>query len=325
MAATESFPVPGPRGWELIRRLRRSQRDPLAEWTDARERFGDVVRYRAGRLPVFLVSHPDDVQRVLQGNWKNYRKGLVNRPLVPLLGRGLLTNEDEDWLAQRRLVQPAFHREHLAALVGIMAEEAERLAATWRAAARAGEPIEVSRDMHRLTFAIAGRALLGTRLEMDDALGRAFAVAVEHVNFRSRHPFALPEWVPTRRNHRYRRAAAEVDGLVRRIIRQRREEAGEGRDVLSLLLAARDADTGQGMDEQQLRDEALTFLVAGHETSANLLAWAWHLLARQPAALEAVRAEAEAVAGGLRVGAEHLPGLAFTRRVLDESLRLYPP
>jgi hypothetical protein len=117
--------APGPTGWDMLRRLRRSQVDPLAEWMDARAVFGDVVRYRAGRLPIHLVSHPDDVQRVLQGNWRNYRKGMFNQPLVPLLGHGLLTNEGETWLSQRRLLQPAFQREHLADLASIMVEEAK--------------------------------------------------------------------------------------------------------------------------------------------------------------------------------------------------------
>ena len=320
-----SSAAPGPAGWDLIRRLRRSQVDPLAEWTDARETFGDVVRYRAGRLPIYLVSHPDDVQRVLQGNWRNYRKGVFNAPLVPLLGRGLLTDEGESWLAQRRLLQPAFSREHLRDLTSIIVEEAEELAERWKPAARSGSPVEIGPAMHRLTFRIALRALLGVRMDMDDALGRAFATAIEHVNFRSRHPLAAPAWVPTPRNRNYGRAVAELDRLIYSIIQQRTGDGEKRPDILSLLLNARDADTGKGMTRQQLRDEVLTFLVAGHETSANLLSWAWHLLTRHPEAAERLYSESDRVLEHRTAGAEDVPHLGYARRLLEETLRLYPP
>ncbi len=316
---------PGPRGWDLLRRLRRSQRDPLAEWMDARETFGNVVCYRTGRLPVYLISHPDDVQRVLQSNWKNYRKGIFNQPLVPLLGSGLLTNEGESWLAQRRLLQPAFHREHLVALAEVMVEETQRLVEQWRALAQSGEPADVASAMHRLTLAIAGRTLLGTPLRAEDALSRAFLTAIQHVNYRARHPLALPDWVPAPRNLRYRRAAATLDRRVRQIVRERRERGGEQKDVLSLLLSARDAETGHGMDEEQLRDEVLTFLVAGHETAANMLGWTWHLLGQHPSVAERLRREADAVLGERAPTAEDLPKLSYARQILEESLRLYPP
>ena len=292
---------------------------------DARVVFGDVVRYRAGRLPVYLVSHPDDVQRVLQGNWRNYRKGIFNEPLVPLLGQGLLTNEGESWLSERRLLQPAFHREHLRALASIMAEEAEGLANHWRTSAQPDNPVEVGPAMHRLTFRIASRALLGAGLEMDDALGRAFATAIQHVNFRSRHPLAPPAWMPTPRNRRYQRAVEKLDRLIFSSIQERRQQGTEGGDILSLLLAARDAETGEGMNEQQLRDEVLTFLVAGHETAANLLSWTLHLLAQYPDAAERLSAEADQVLQGQTATAEDVPQLKYARRVLEESLRLYPP
>jgi cytochrome P450 len=318
-------PAPGPAGWDLLRRLRRSQVNPLAEWMDARGVFGDVVRYRAGRLPVYLVSHPDDVQRVLQGNWRNYRKGVFNQSLVPLLGQGLLTNEAESWLAQRRLLQPAFHREHLRDLASIMAGEAEALVERWRVSAPSGEPVEVGPAMHRLTFRIASRALLGVRMDMNDLLGQSFATAIEHVNFRSRHPFAPPAWMPTRRNRRYQRVVEQLDGLIFSIIQERRKQDNKGGDILSLLLAARDAETGEAMNERQLRDEVLTFLVAGHETAANLLSWSWHLLAQHPEAGERLGTEANRVLGGRAARAEDVPQLLYARRVLEESLRLHPP
>lgn len=308
-----------------MRRLRRSQTDPLAEWMDARETFGDVVRYRAGRLPIYLVSHPDDVQRVLQGNWRNYHKGIFNQPLVPLLGEGLLTNEGESWLSQRRLLQPAFHREHLSALASIMAEEAEALVERWQTLARTGETVEVGPAMHRLTFRIASRALLGVRMDMDDALAGAFATAVEHVNFRSRHPLAPPDWMPTPRNRRYRRSAAELDRLIHGIIRERKESGADGQHILSLLLSARDVESGERMSEPQLRDEVLTFLVAGHETAATLLSWTLHLLAQHPESAEHLSQEAEQRLQGRKATAGDVPQLGYARRVLEESLRLYPP
>lgn len=301
------------------------QTEPLAEWLDARDRFGDVVRYRAGRLWIYLVSHPDDVQHVLQGNWKNYRKGIFNQPLVPLLGKGLLTNEGESWLRQRRLLQPAFHREHLATLASVIVEEVQTLAEIWASVARRGEPVDMVQAMHRLTLSIAGRTLLGAPVQMDDALGQAFTHAIEHVNFRARTPLAWPNWVPTARNRRYRRATAELDRRVRSIIRERAARQEEQLDVLSLLLSARDAETGEGMDEEQLRDEVLTFLVAGHETAANMLGWTWYLLGQHPDVAERLRIEADAAFPAPRDMATELPKLVYAQQVLEESLRLYPP
>lgn len=322
MAATP----PGPGGTDLLRRLRRMRGDVLAEYFDARQTFGDVVHYRAGKYSFYLVSHPHDIQTILRDSYRNFRKGIFNEPLKPLLGQGLLTSEGDFWLRQRRLAQPAFHRRQLQQFAGLMVDAANRVVEKWRPIAASQEPLDVTRDMNALTLQIAGQALFGTQTTaLAEELQQAFTVALEHINYHSTHPFALPDWVPTPGNRRYNRAVERLDAAVTHIIRARRESGGSSEDLLGLLMAARDEETGETMTDRQLRDEVITFLLAGHETTANALSWTWYLLARHPEHARRLREELDAVLDGRPPALDDLPRLPFTRMVLEESLRLFPP
>jgi cytochrome P450 len=313
--------------------LRRMQRSPLTEYQALRAQFGDVVRLATWPHPVYLVSHPDAVQYILRENARNYRKGLLFKPIVALQGQGLLTSEGDLWLQQRRLVQPAFHQQQLATYAEVMVDEARAVVQEWRHLMQTGTPVNVAERMQRLTFNVVGRVLLGADPDALEAYrGTLQAIAMpllRYMNARATSLWAPPLWVPTLRNRQFRRAVAVYDALVQQIIAARRQarQRGEGQatDVLALLLAACDDTSGAGMSERQLRDEVITFIGAGAETAAHALSWTWYLLARHPEVARHVQTELDTVLGGRPPARQDLRHLPYSRMVLDEVLRLYPP
>lgn len=305
-----------------------AMRDPLAFYTRAARELGDVVRFRgAPGMHWFLVSHPSAVEHVLRGSQRNFRKpGRFAGPVRAVIGRGLLANEGESWLLQRRLMQPAFHRRRLDAFVGQMSVAAEAAALRWEEHARAGTPVDVVAEMLRTTLQVVGTTLFSTDIATGaDRVRAAVDRVLAHLNRRLNLPVTLPEWVPTARNRRFRRALAALDEVVYGMIRERRGAAGAGDDLLDMLLEARDADTGERMSERQVRDEAITLILAGHETTAAALGWSWYLLMRHPGALGRLHREVDEVLGHRLPGMDDLPRLRWTRAVFEEALRLYPP
>src|SRR5262249_14903331 len=217
----QSTRAPGPRGVALWHSLRRLRRNPLEEYQALRRQFGDVVRLATLPHPVYLLSHPDAVQYVLRDNAGNYRKGVLFKPIAALQGEGLLTSEGEHWLRQRRLVQPAFHRRHLATFAEVMVDEAQAVVQEWRQAGQTGSPVNVAERMQRLTFNVVGRVVLGIAPDTLDAYSRQLkAIALQllqYMNDRATQPWALPAWLPTSRNRQFRRAVAVYDALVQQI------------------------------------------------------------------------------------------------------------
>ena len=317
---------PGPRGGLLLGSLPELQRDALG-FLGGLSRYGDLVRMRFGASRYYFLNHPDYIQRVLVDNHRNYGKDTIGwRNLRLLLGRGLLTSEGDFWLRQRRIAQPAFHRERIAGFGRTMADAAaEMLDRRWAAAG--GGPIDVAAEMMRLTLKIVGQTLLSTDVTAEqDEVGRALGVALHQGMARITAPYRyLPLAIPTPENRRYRAARAALDRLIYRMIAERRRDGRRRDDLLSMLLEARDPETGEGMNDGQLRDEAMTIFLAGHETTANALSWTFYLLARHPEAAEKLAAEARGVLGGRRPSLEDLPRLPYARLAVHESLRLYPP
>jgi cytochrome P450 len=318
--------APGPRSLSPFGNLPELQRDPLGTFMRDRLRFGDVVRYRGGIWYAYLVSHPEDIKHVLQDNNQNYHKGFSYQILKPVLGNGLLTNEDDSWLTQRRLAQPAFHRARIERISGLMADSIDRLLRRWDERPEKGNPVEVLGEMTRLTLEIVSRTLLGAEVGAQaDSVGRAVADLQAHVNYRATHLFSLTEKWPTPRNRRFHKRLKLLNGVVYGIIESHRAGGGSKDDLLSMLLQARDADTGAGMDDKQLRDEIMTVFLAGHETTANALTWTWFLLSRNPEAEGRLHDELDRVLAGRAPSFADLRALPYTRMVLEESLRLYPP
>src|SRR5262245_16805350 len=280
------LPPTGPRGSWLLGCMRQLQRDPIGLYTRANREFGHYVRIRAfPGMYVHLLTHPEAVEHVLQKNHKNYRKpSFFNKPVGLLAGNGILTSEGDFWLRQRRLMQPAFHRQQLAKLAPLMVAAAEVFVRE-REAAGPAQVVDVLPEMMKLALRIAGTTLFSTDIAGEaDEIGRAFRTAFDYVSRRMNSPPLVPTWFPTPRNLAFARAKKLLDRVVLDLIAARRQATTRPDDLLSLVLAAQDEETGSGMTDRQLRDEALTLLTAGHETAGASLSWTWFLLGQHPQA-----------------------------------------
>ncbi len=318
--------APAPRGDLLLGHFAQLRRDSLRFMLDAFDQCGDVARLRFGWVRGHLLAHPDHIRHVLQDHHKTYSKetrGFDKLRIV--LGNGLLTSEGDFWLRQRRIMQPAFHKDRIRAFAEVMTRAAEEVAGRWERAARAGAVADVAQDMMRLTLHVVAETLLGTDVRAEtDELGRAVTHVLQDVNARTRVLYDVPPEVPTRRNRALARRLAVLDTVVLRAVAEHRAGKGRPGDLLNLLLEARD-DDGQGMTDGQIRDEVMTIFLAGHETTANALAWTFHLLSLHPGIDRAMADEIQGVLGGRVPTPEDVPRLEYTTRVIKESMRLYPP
>jgi cytochrome P450 len=246
---------PGPRSHFLLGNVQEIQRDGVGFNMAMTARYGDVVRVRVLTWPTYMVFHPDDVKHVLQENHRNYNKDVYNVNLLkPLMGQGLFTNDGQSWLRQRRLAQPAFHRKRLATFGTLITNATEDMLERWQATG-GQQPIEIGEEMMRLTLRIVGQALFSIDLSDEaDTVGRAFSAIRKLLQSYVFRPFP-PLGVPTPRNHRLNAAIRSLDGVVQGIINERRQHNADTGDLLSMLLLARDEETGEGMSDRQLRDE----------------------------------------------------------------------
>lgn len=316
--------APGPRGG-MLGNLE-LMRNPLAFMMKTFAEFGDVVHYRVLNSHVYLIAHPDGVQHVLQGNHRNYDKSSFDYQLLKRqLGDGLLTSDGPLWLRQRRLIQPVFHRNRVAALGDLMTEITLEMLENWRTFELEASPFDVAAEMMRLTLRIVTRALLSLEIgSQADTVARSVTALNESFGDFNLIDVYAP-FIPTARKRQLKAAVAALDGIVYGMIAERRRSCVDEGDLLSMLLAARDEDTGEGMSDRQLRDEVLTLILAGHETTANTLAWTFYLLAQNPDVRQKLEAEVRDVLEGRAPTIADLGNLTYTRMVIDESMRLYPP
>jgi cytochrome P450 len=289
--------------------------------------FGDVSHVAVRDRHFYLLNHPELIQDVLVTHDQAFVKSRALQVARRLLGNGLLTSEGDFHLRQRRLVQPAFHRQRVAAYGEAMATYAAQASDRW-AARGIGFSVDMSQEMMRLTLAIVGKTLFDADVEGEAReIGQALTEAL-HALSRTLLPGGeVLEKLPLPANQRAEEASDRLDATIYRIIRQRRASGEDRGDLLSTLLAARDedgSDTG-GMTDLQVRDEAMTLFLAGHETTANALAWTWTLLAQNPVEERLLHAELDSVLAGRPPTVDDLPNLPYTRMILSESMRLYPP
>jgi cytochrome P450 len=308
--------------------LRRSQ---IRTYERVMRERGDVVRLVVGppgvRFELYCVFHPDGVRAVLAGSRDAYSKGnRFYRQIAEAFGWGLLTSEGELWQRQRRLIQPLFTRRQIAAYSELMADEAAAVAERWDRAARNGGAVDANAEMVRLALRVVGRAIFGDDVsQASDVLDSAFAVLNRHTFRRAMSPLAAPASWPTPENRRAAHARRALYGVVDDLIAHRQHAGAAGDDLLSRLLGARDADTGEAMDVQQVRDEALIFLLAGHETTSTALTFTLHLLARHPTEQELLGDEIDTVLDGRSPTADDAPALERIAMAIKEAMRLYPP
>ena len=317
--------APGPSGPQMLRAIRTIRSDALGFLEGMARTYGPVVQFPIPSPPSYLVSDPQAVRRVLVSRSRDYDKETVQyRSLSLVTGEGLLTTSGEVWRRQRRMVQPAFHHEVLEGVVGHAVRASEDLLARWGDISR-GAVIEIDEAMMRVALETVGASLFGTDLSADaDRLARATIEALDVVVARAQVPVQPPAWLPTRRTRRLRAALAHLDDAVASMVAAREREAGSTPETLLDLLI--DASVGDPpIPHAEVRDELVAFLVAGHETTASALMWVLWLLAGDDEAQEEVARELSAVLGEGPPTYAALERLPWTRAVLDEAMRLYPP
>ncbi len=316
---------PGPAGLPVLGMLMAMRRDPVGVFMDAALRFGDVTYLKIGPRRGYLATDPNDIRHVLADNARNYRKSPLYDKLKVSLGNGLVTSEGAYWLRQRRLAQPAFHRQRVASLAPVMTHAAVEMAARWEPAVARGDALDVAEEMMQLTLAIVLRTILGLDTDkISDEVGHAWAEANRHIG-ESFWSLGVTDGLPTPRNRRFHRALAVLDRAVFGMIEARRRAGDDRDDLLSMLMGARDEETGEGMTDRQLRDEVMTFFLAGHETTSLALSWTWYLLSRHAEARAQLEAEIDSTLGSEPPKYADLERLPYTRMVIEEAMRLFPP
>lgn len=313
---------PGPRGHWLVGSLREASADRLAFFRRCFDDYGDAAAFRLANRRGILLSHPDDIERVLVTENRRFEKNFALRLLRPLLGNGLILAEGDAWLRQRRLIQPAFSRQQIESYAPAMVEATRSFVSAWQS----GEVRNIHSEMMQLTMDIAGRTLLGV-----NATGqfRGVRECLEGVmqDFMARFgsPIPVPLWIPTPGNRRLKRHIRRLNGILQELIEQRRASSTAGGDFLSLLIRARDEGDGSSLSDKQMRDEVMTMFLAGHDTTANALAWTWWLLGQHPEVQQRLREEVDSVLSGRDPTAADVPRLPLCENILRESMRLYPP
>ena len=312
---------PGPIGWPLLGMLPQFRANPAEFLLRTSQEYGDIVYFRLGLQKVFFLNRPDLIEEVLVSIQGNFTKSRMLQRAKTLLGEGLLTSEGPLHLRQRRLVQPAFSRERLASYAQTMVSCADRAQGRWTD----GESLDVAGEMMRLTLAVVGLTLFSRDTEGDAAdIGSAMTALLATYGTLLL-PFGnLIRMLPAGPVRRAKSAQKLLDAKVYEIIRERRAEGSDRGDLLSMLLLASESN-GDSMDDRQVRDEAMTLILAGHETTATALTWTWYLLSQHPEVETRLHAEWQDVLGGRLPEFADLPNLVYTDRVIAESLRLYPP
>ena len=317
---------PGDRGWPLLGHLPAVARHGILQvLRDAWQRHGDFFRLDLGSQPSFVTLNPEDVDRMLISERDKFLKGRSYDIIRPLFGNGLVTAEGEDWRHQRRIAQPSFTRGSIAALADPMARATKRMLDRWSQRLSVGDDFDIHAELLQLTMWIIGDTLFD--LDLSDDIERSaasFAVLFEELSEQGNAMVKLPMWLPTPANRRLRRAMTTLEEVTAEIIARRRSSEDLGDDMLGAFLAAKD-EHGQPLSNELIRDEILTFFLAGHETTAIALAWSFYLLGRQPEIAAAVREEVETVLSGRQPTAADVQALDLTGRVFMEAMRLYPP
>jgi cytochrome P450 len=316
-------PIPGPPGRPLLGVMPEMVRDMLGLFRTTAQTYGGIARFKLLNKSYLLVTSPDYVKYILQDNYKNYIRGQSVETGRVLLGNGLPLIDGDFWLRERRMLQPAFHRERLGQLTNTMTGLISRSVQDWSGKAQPGQILDLDDEMMRLTLTIIIKSMFSADIdEKIQPLSHAFSVASKFMLWRSQQMWKLPLSVPLPPHVEYNRALRVLNDTIYPLVADGRRYPKD--DLLGMLLAMRDADTGEGMSDRQARDEVVTIFFAGHETTAATLTWAFYLLSQHPEIEERMRLELKSVLNGRTPTFADLPNLVYTQRVVNEVLRLYP-
>jgi cytochrome P450 len=320
---------PGPSILEWPKWINRIRSNTFEAFTTLARMYGEEasvvkVPFLPGRW-LYLCTRPEASKWVLQENQKNYRKAFTYNFLKPVVGEGLLTSEGDFWLRQRRLVAPLFHRKQLDSYGVVMQATIEELLEDWDRLPK-GALVDVSAAMSQVTLSIAGKLLFNRDIGRDARwIGDAMVLLFRDVNERILSVVPIPRQVPTPHNRRVQEALDRLESMVYGLIAERRGREEAHDDLLSLFMLAEDEDAGRRMTDREIRDELLTFVIAGHDTTSNLMSWALYLLSKHPSIRRKLREEVVAKVAGRVPTLEEARELTYTSQVIDETLRLYPP
>ncbi len=313
---------PGPKGRKLIQVMLQLSREPLPHLFELARDYGDVVHVGLGSFQLYFINHPDYLYEILVRQAAKVRKPRsLSRPIAEFLGTGLLVSDGEYWKQQRRTIQPAFHHKQVEGYAQVMVDSIRDVMISWDN----GAVYDIDHEMMRMTLPMVTRSLfqMDVSYAVDD-IAEAVKI-IQKISYRQgQTPLPLPLWVPLPNHIRKQSAMERLDEIVARIIQQGRKAEKGGSDLLSMLMDSVD-DTGNSLTDQQVRDEVMTVLLAGHESTANALTWMWYLLAQYPDVQEKLLAELESVLGDAPPTAEDLRRLPYNHLVVKEALRLYPP
>jgi cytochrome P450 len=297
------------------------RRRPVDFLTEMAE-LGDITFFRLFKYPAYFLNHPDLIRDVLITNNAKFQKGRALKRAKGLLGEGLLTSEGKKHLRQRRMIQPAFHRQRIAEYATAMVEDAVKMRDEWQD----GEVRDIDKEMMKLTLQIVGKTLFSANVDDEtDEVSQAITSLIEMFNFLV-VPFSeILEKLPIPHAKRYKTARQTLDRVIYKIINERRKSGEDKGDLLSMLLMTQDEEDGVGMSDEQVRDEALTLFLAGHETTANAMTWTFYLLSQNPEKAAKLNEELDKILNGKTPSMEDVPNLKYTESVFAESMRLFPP
>ena len=296
---------------------------PLKSFTELIHQYGDIVSLDPNTHKVYLVNHPDNIKHVLQDNYRNYTKD--SDSFKPVLGNGLFVSEGDFWLRQRRMMQPAFHRQNLEEMIPAIVKTTTELLTRWQTIAEQGESIDIFQEMTKLMMNISATTMFGVDIADDiQSLADALKTAQEYVYYQGWDYLEQLDTQDAEKNE-FQKAIETIDQIVYRIIREGRQNPQNNTNLLSILLAASDEATGNKMSEEQLRDEIVGLLAGGQSTNAIALTWIFYTLAMHPDAEQRIYTELTEVLGQRSPTFQDLSNLSYTRQVIDEVLRLYPP
>jgi cytochrome P450 len=316
-------PMPGPPRAATLRLLMRMVRNRLEVMEYVAARYGDAVRLPLGPKTLHVFNHPDYAKHVLADNAANYQKGIGQVHARRVIGDGLLTSEGELWRKQRKTIQPVFQPKRIARQSAVMAEEAEKLVTRLRDQAGQG-PVDIRDEMTGLALGVLGRTLIDTDLSAFESIGHSFEIVQDQAMFEVMSLGAVPMWIPLPRQLRFRRASRDLQQIVDRLAAASGAHT-DGDDLITRLVESVRQEADPQVGRTRMRDELVTLLLAGHETTASTMSWAFYLLDKHPEAWDRVHAEAVQVFDQGPLDAEALRGLRFTTMVLQETMRLYPP